>query len=199
MINLAKMVSFMLSPLFVLLPIPYILVEKVSNDYIYALKWTIFSYLFILAVAVFIVIGVYLRIFSNFDVSKREQRPMLFFFTAFTIFCYLMSLLVLNGPRILFIAVFAVVLGLIVISLVNHWIKASIHVATITSFLLLIGILYKGYYFFLLLLIPLLSWARVKTNEHTPLETAVGSVLGVLLTVVIYIISRVFLMGMIYN
>ena len=199
MINFAKAVSLLLSPLFVLLPVPYILVSRFTLDHIYALKWMVFSYAFILAVAIFVVIGVALGIFSNFDVSKREQRPLLFLFSGFTIFCYVLSIFILNGPKILFIAVFAIVLGLIVMSFVNRWIKASIHVATLTSFLMLVYYLYRGYFFLFLLLVPLLSWSRVKIKEHTIPETIVGGILGVLLTIIVYTISRYFLIGMIYN
>ncbi|MEK7517494.1 MAG: hypothetical protein AAB583_03005 [Patescibacteria group bacterium] len=199
MINFARSVSFLLSPLFVLLPIPYILVSRFTDNHIYAIKWMIFSYIFILAIAVFIGVGVLLGIFSNFDVSKREQRPLLFTFTALIIFSYLVSLLIFDGPKILFMAVFALILGLIIIAIVNQWVKASIHVAILTSSVLLMIILYKGYYFLFLLLIPLLSWARVKMREHTILETVVGSIFGVLLTVIVYVASRYFLIGMIYN
>ncbi|MBI2028344.1 MAG: hypothetical protein HYT07_01920 [Candidatus Levybacteria bacterium] len=199
MINVAKIISFLLSPLFILLPVPYILVEKVSSNHQYALKWTIFSYIFVLAVAVFILIGVKLKIFSNFDVSRKEQRPILFLFVAFTLLCYAISLLIFDGPKVLNIVVFAVVLGLIITNFINHWIKASIHLATVTSFLLLFGILHKGYYFLLLLLVPLLAWARIRSKEHTPLETLVGTLLGIFLTIAVYTFSRLFLMGMIYN
>lgn len=195
----AKAISFFLGPLFILLPVPYILVERVSQNYLYALKWTIFSYAFILSVAIFIIIGVLLGVFSNFDVSKREQRPLLFSFSAFAMFCYLLSLFILDGPKILLLALVAIVLGLIVIVVVNRWIKASIHLATATSVILFIGIVYKGYFFFLLSLIPLLAWARVKTKEHTPFETIIGVVLGVALTLIAYTISRQFFLEMIYN
>lgn len=199
MVKFAKAVSFFLGPVFILFPIPYILVERFTQDHFYALKWTIFSYAFILAVAVFVIIGVALKVFSNFDVSKREQRPLLFFFSAFAIFCYLLSLYILDGPKILFIAIFAIILGLIAIIVVNKWIKASIHMATATSVLLFIGIVYKGYFFLLLILLPLLAWSRVKTKEHTPLETLIGSVLGIVITLVVYIVSKQFFTRLIYN
>lgn len=199
MLSVAKAISFFLSPVFILLPIPFVLVAKFTQDYSYALKWTIFSYAFILAVAIFVIIGVMLGVFSNFDVSKREQRPLLFSFSAFAIFCYLLSLYILDGPKVLFIAIFAIILGLIVIVIVNRWIKASIHVATATSVLLFIGIVYKGYFFLLLFLIPLLAWARVKMKEHTPLETVIGSTLGIVITLVVYAISKQFFMSLIYN
>ena len=199
MMGFAKAVSFFLGPAFILLPIPYILVAKFTKDYSYALKWTVFSYAFILAVAIFVIIGVALKVFSNFDVSKREQRPLLFSFSAFVMFCYLLSLLILDGPKVLFIAFFAILLGLAVIVIVNKWIKASIHMATAISVLLFIGIVYKGYSLLLLTLIPLLAWARVKTKEHTPLETVIGSILGVVITLLVYTVSRRFFMGFILS
>jgi len=198
MMGFAKAVSFFLGPVFVLLPVPFILVSKFTQDYYYALKWTIFSYAFILSVAVFVIIGVLLGVFSNFDISKKEQRPLLFSFSAFVIFCYLVFLLILGGPKILFLALFAIILGLITIVVVNRWIKASIHVATATSVILLIGIIYKGYFFILLVFIPLLAWSRVKTKEHTVLETIIGSILGVTLTLIVYTISRQYFLNFIY-
>ncbi len=199
MLSVAKAVSFFLGPLFILFPVPFILVSKFTQNYYYALKWTVFSYAFILAVAIFVIIGVTLGVFSNFDVSKREQRPLLFSFSAFAMFCYLLSLFILDGPKILFIGFFALLLGLVIIVIVNKWIKASVHVATATSVLLFIGIVYKGYFFLLLFLIPLLAWARVKMKEHTSLETVVGSTLGIVITLIVYIISKQFFAGWIYN
>lgn len=199
MMGLARAISFLLGPVFILLPVPFILVSKFSESYYYALKWTIFSYAFILAVAIFVIIGVMLGVFSNFDVSKREQRPLLFAFSAFAIFCYLLSLIILDGPKVLFIALFAIILGLLVIVVVNRWIKASIHMATFTSVMLFIGIVYVGYYFLLLLLIPLLAWSRVKTKEHTPMETLIGTILGLVITLVVYLLSRQFFSGILYS
>jgi len=199
MVRFARWISFFLGPIFTLFPIPFILVAKFSKDYSYALKWTIFSYVFIMAVTLFVVMGVMFGVFSNFDVSKREQRPLLFSFCAFAAFCYLLTLLILNGPKVLFIALFAVVFGLIVAVIVNRWIKASIHMATLTSVVLFMGILYKGYFLFLFLLIPLLAWARVKMKEHTPAETVVGTILGIVITLIVYLISKQFFIGLIYS
>lgn len=199
MLKLAKAISFFLNPALILLPIPYVLVEKFTQDHYRALRWAVFSYTFILSVALFVIIGVLLGKFSNFDVSKREQRPLVFAFSGFAMFCYFISLLFFNGPKILFIALFAIVLGLIIIMIVNRWIKASVHLATFTSVMLFVGIIYGGYYFLPMLLTPLLAWARVKTKEHTMKETIVGSVLGVLITLTVYAVSRQFLLEMVYN
>lgn len=199
MMGFAKAISFFLGPVFILFPIPFILVSRFSRDYSYALKWAIFSYAFILAVVLFVIIGVVLGVFSNFDVSKREQRPLLFSFSVFAAFCYLLSLLILNAPKILYVGFFALVLGLTAIIIINRRIKASIHLATAAAVLLFVGIVYKGFFFLLLGLIPLLAWSRVKTKEHSPMETIIGSILGIVITLVVYMISKQFFLGMIYN
>lgn len=195
----AKAVSFFLGPLFMLFPVPFILVSKFANDYYYALKWTVFSYSFIIVVAIFVMIGVLLGFFSNFDVSKREQRPLLFSFSAFITLCYLLSLIIFDGPRILFLALFTIILGLIVLVVVNIKIKASIHLATATSVILLTIIAYRGYFLFLLPLIPILAWARIKTKEHTLSETVIGIILGVVLTVIVYTIGSKYFMALVSN
>lgn len=193
--TIAKAISFFLGPIFILFPVPFILVSKINQNYYSALKWSVFSYAFVLAVAVFVLIGVMLGKFSNFDVSKREQRPLLFLFSAFIMSCYLLSLIVLSAPKILYVGFFALLLGLVTIVIVNRWVKASIHLATATSVVLFMGIVYGGYYFLLLLLIPVLAWARIKTKEHTFMETAIGTILGLVLTLIVYIISRQLFLG----
>lgn len=198
MMAFAKIVSLLLGPFFALFPVLFISVAKFSNDYSHALKWTIFSYAFVVAVALFVIIGVMLGIFSNFDVSKREQRPLLFAFSGLAMFCYLIALIIFDGPKILFIDLSAIVLGLIIIIIVNKWIKASIHLATFTAVALFVGIVYKGYFFLALALIPLLAWSRIKMKEHSLRETIVGSILGIMITLIIYLITKQFFLGMIY-
>lgn len=199
MTKFATAISVILSPIFTLFLIPFILVAKLSQDYSHALKWAIFSYAFVLVVILFIAAGVMLGVFSNFDVSKREQRPLLFSFTAFVIFCYLLSLIILHAPKILFLVVFALIFGLTVFIIVNKWVKASIHVATATAVFLLTGILYKGYFFLLLFLVPLLAWSRIRTKKHSLRETIVGSALGIMITLIVYLITKQFFLGMFYN
>ena len=195
----ADVVSFLFGPLFSLLPIPFVLVSKSTQDYGYALKWTVISYSFVILVVIFISAGVLFGVFSNFDVSKRRQRPLLFSFSAFVIFCYLLTIVIFDGPKILYLGLLAVVLGLISIVIINQRIKASIHLASTTSVVLFLGIVYKGYFFLLLSIIPFLMWARVAAKEHTIKETIVGSILGIVITLVVYFVSKEFFSGMIYN
>jgi hypothetical protein len=193
----ANVVSFFFHPIIILFPVPFILVSKFSHDYSHALKWTIFSYAFVLAVALFVSAGVMFGFFSNFNVSKKEQRPLLILVSTIVVFCYLLSLIIFDGPKVLFAAVFAMIFGLAVYAVINKWIKASIHVAITTSVLILVGIAYGKYFFLLFALIPLLIWSRIKVKEHTLAETIAGSILGIVITLVVYLLSKQFFMGMI--
>lgn len=188
----AKAISFLLGPAFVMFPVPFILVEKFTEDYVYALKWAIFSYGFIVGAAISVGLGVLFGVFTNFDVSKREQRPLLFSILGLFMVFYLLSLIFLGAPKILFFGIVILIISLLIVVLVNMRIKASIHLAVLTSVLVLINIAYKGYFFFLFLLIPLLAWARIKAKGHTLLETIIGTILGLVITLVVYFASSNF-------
>ncbi len=188
--NLARFISLLSSPLVLFLPTPFILVFKETGNIFYSLKWTFFSYIFLFSVIFFVLLGMLVGFFSDYDVSKKEERPKLFAFVGIITFLYLGSLILLSGPKVLYLVIFGIILGVFTISLVNNWIKASIHTATVSAFTLSLVILF-GYMFIpALLLIPAMAWARVKIKKHTPLETLAGGFLGVILTIIVYMIGR---------
>src|SRR3989338_6049919 len=188
--NLARIISLSSSPFILLLPTPFILVFKETGNIFYSLKWTFFSYIFLFSVVFFVILGMLLGFFSDYDVSKKEERPKLFAFGGITTFLYLGSLILLSGPKVLYLVIFGIILGIFTISLVNNWIKASIHTATVSAFTLSLVILF-GYMFIpILLLIPAMAWARVKIKKHTPQEAIVGGFLGTVLTIIVYTIGR---------
>lgn len=189
--NLAKIISLLSSPSILLLPTPFVLVFKETNNIIYSLKWTFFSYIFLFSVVLFVLLGMLLGFFSDYDVSKKEERPKLFVFVGVITFMFLGSLILLDGPKNLFLATFGITLGVFIISIVNNWIKASVHTATVSAFTFSLIILF-GYIFIpALLLIPIMAWARVKIKRHTPQEAFVGGFLGIALTIIIYGINRI--------
>ena len=188
--NLARIISFLSSPFVLLLPTPFILVFKETGNIFYSLKWTFFSYIFLFSVVFFVLLGMFLGFFSDYDVSKKEERPKLFAFGGIITFLYLGSLILLNGPKVLYLVIFGIILGVFTISLVNNWIKASIHTATVSAFTLFLIILFGNMFIPILLLIPAMAWARVKIKKHTLQEALVGGFLGIVLTIIVYGIGR---------
>lgn len=190
--SLARFISFILNPLILLLTVPFFLLLRLGSDLNYALTWTAYTFFFLIALTLFIRECVKRGIFTNMDVSKREQRPLLFNVSILMTFIYLAGLYLFDGPQILVVITVGVMLGILLSSIINTRIKASMHVATISALIFTTAIVFSGYYLFLLFLIPLVAWARLKIKRHTLSETVVGGLLGVLLSLCIYALVRTF-------
>lgn len=186
----ARAISDIFNPVVLLLPVPYLLVLHRTLDTAYSFRWAFFSWLFLLAIGLVMIYLVRRGVFSDLDVSRREQRPLLFLLSGGLTFAYCMSVFVLNGPRVLMVTALGILIGIFVLSIINTRLKASIHLATISALLTALGVVYGGAYASLFLLIPVIGWARVKTHRHTVSETIVGSILGALLTLFMYILVK---------
>lgn len=192
--SLARLLSSVFNPVILFLPIPYLVVLRTTDNIEVAIKWTFFSWIFIFSIAAFIYYQVKRGRFSNFDVSDRKDRPLLFSFVAIVSFIYISTLLILNGPISMILITIGIILGLVILDIINKYVKASIHVASVTCILLSITILAGFQYVFVLILIPFVAWSRVRLKRHTPVETIIGAIFGVCLTLFMYgIIKYVFL------
>ncbi len=190
---LAHFISLLFNPVFLLLPIPYLLVVRETGDPIYALKWTIFSLFFIVLIGIFMGYAVRRGYFTDFDVSKKEQRPLLFLFVGLVSIIYFLSLLYLQGPVVLFIVLAGVLFSVLVFSFLNTRIKASIHLATVSALIFSLSILYSDVFLLLLILIPIVAWSRIHIKRHTLQETIVGTATGVIVTFLFYVVFKLVL------
>src|SRR3989344_7062012 len=136
-LNLAHIISIISNPLVLFVPVPYLLVYHYSNDRLSAFSWTLISFVFLSFVGAFVLYQVEKGKFSDLDVSRREQRPRLFFAVGIAGVIYLLTLTVLNGPPVLYIATIGIMLSIFFVSVINTKIKASIHMATITAMILI--------------------------------------------------------------
>jgi len=187
---LARIISGVSNPVFLSIPMSYALVFKSRGDLLYALAWTFVSILFASLVGVFVVLAVRKGVFSDFDISKRQERTPIFIFTGLLSVFYFLIVFLLNGPRVLLIALGALLLGVIIADIINRKIKASIHLAVFSSFSVIMGILYGGIFWVLLLIVPLVAWSRIKLKKHEPLETIVGGLVGIIIVLMLYVVVK---------
>ncbi len=187
---IANAISILSNPFLLLIPAPFLLVYRVSHDSAYAFYWALISLIFFGFIGMFILYEVKKGTFSDVDVSRREQRPFLFLAIGIAVVMYLLILIILNGPVILYLAAFGFILGIFFITVINRKIKASIHVATITALLLIFGFLY-GVQPIFFLLIPVIGWSRVVIKRHTVSEVIVGSIIGGGLTLLMYGVVKI--------
>ena len=141
-----------------------------------------FGLITILAVAILSIIIIYLvkkKVFINFDVSKQEQRPLLYFLEFSTTLIYLSVIYYLHAPIILIAQTLAVLLVLLALSLVNKFTKASGHIAILSAAVTMLIFIYGIVFILGFLVIGLVSWSRLELERHLLKEVIVGLIIGV--------------------
>ncbi len=193
MIKLAKFITFIFHPMVLVAPAVFFIILGSGGDYYLALLWSGITLVFELIVASYILLGIKKGFFSNFDVSKRKQRIYLFPFIILIGAVFFLSLLILNGPKVLLLAISYFIVALVIISLVNLKIKASIHVGSITAALISSIFFFGPIFTPVLVLIPIMAWARIIEKRHTLREAIVGFILGTILAFLGIIIVQYFI------
>lgn len=188
----AEFISFLFHPVFLLLTAPFLIVYRTTNNLHISLLWFVISLFFILFVVMYVLVGVKHGKFSNIDMSNRKQRKPAYILAIGVILFYTAIIVLLNGPVQLFISVLSILAGATVLMIANMRIKASVHIASITAFVLSIAILFGGQFIFLLLVIPLVGWSRFMLKRHTLQEMMVGGSIASILIMTLYILLKVF-------
>lgn len=185
MIHLAQFISFLFNPLMFMLVLPYAVVFRQTENMLYALKWQLFTSLFVFAMALIFLFGKWQGIFSDLDVSKREERPRMFFMVFAIATAYLLTAVFFKG--ILFpvsIIAFGVCVAVVAFTIINYRVKASGHVAVACAFIFTVGSLYGlGAFWATFWIVPLVAWSRILLRKHTLREVVTGGLLGTVITV----------------
>lgn len=188
----AKFLSYLFHPILFFLIMPFFVVYRQTESSLYAIKWMVFSSVFILFGVMAILFETLKGDFSDFDISQKEQR-MKFYMIMFIIgFVYLFAALYFKGIFFpLSIISLGIALGLIIFAFVSHYIKASIHVAVASAFVATIALLYKnGSIIEIGLIVPLIAWARIILKRHTLFEVFIGGLLGIVITLITFFLGK---------
>ena len=159
----------------------------------YAIKWTFFTAAFLLIIGLTVLFALKKGYFTDLDISRREQRPLLFLLLSVFSILYFCVLFYFDGPLVLFISLGGIFFSILVFAFINTRVKASIHVASISALIFSFSILYSGVFFLFLFLIPLIAWSRLFLKKHTAEEVLVGGVVGILIPLVIFLVFKVLL------
>lgn len=179
----ARIFTFVIHPATLTIPTVFLIMFHEVGKVSIAITWTLASMVFIAIIGMFILYGVKERFFSNVDISIRRQRVILYAFIISVVLLGVLLISLFRGPTILIYSGIFLVLSLIVFDIINVRIKASVHVASIATFSIILCGLYGGWAYLTLLFIPLIAWARIVQKRHTLEETIVGAISGSVLTI----------------
>jgi hypothetical protein len=188
----AKIISLIFHPVVFFLLMPYVLVYKHTASPLYALKWQVFSAGFIAVGLALFLIGRFKGLFSDEDIYIKEERHFFYAIAWMLAFVYLIAAWYFKGSLFpMSIVSLGIVMAIVIFDIVNYFIKASIHMATVTAFVTTITMLYGIQAFLLSVgLIPLLAWSRLTLRRHSKQEIIAGTLLGFMVTVLTFIIGR---------
>ncbi|MBO3768850.1 MAG: hypothetical protein QXS51_04905 [Thermoproteota archaeon] len=125
----------------------------------------------------------YLRLKGKTDIfmSERSRRPRHFIpgLLGYTLSAFFFKSRGMSLLAVTSVAYFSTSLVLLFFTLKT---KISIHVSGLATVGMLIYYFYGLPGLIVLMLLPLLAWARVNTGEHTYLQTVLGALVGLIVT-----------------
>lgn len=182
--RLAKAISAIFHP-FLLAPLTFAFLLYQSP---LSLEWKLY-YLFLILLAVDIIpfIAVYTLKrqgkTSSLDVPERQRRLQPFFIS---VGGYLLSWLMLwwlKAPVQVVVLMWIYAINTLIATLITCYWKISIHGMAFSGPVAALGWLINPHFFWLLLALPLIGFARVTLRAHSWAQVIVGFVLGFLLTI----------------
>jgi len=191
--RLAKLTSIVFHPILFIIIIPFLVVYHTTADVLYGLKWVIFAifFLFLFLFVFFLLQPV--EFLTDFDLSQKQKRPVFYTISLLFSVVFFIAAIVLKGMFFpLTIVSLGIILGIVVFELANFYLKVSIHTAVATAFVLTFGTLYGLWAFIAFCWLPfVMVWSRVSQKKHTLLEATTGMVLGGIVTLITFALSRV--------
>jgi membrane-associated phospholipid phosphatase len=172
--QLARLLSIVFNPMFVGVA-AYLVVGAYAPAS--GLAWAGLTVLLqVLPPLMFYLVQLRRGVFSDVDVSVREERNQLYLFSSASVLVSIAVLVAMGVPRpLLALAVGTLALG-VVCGIVNLFWKISMHAAGMGS-LATVALLYVGPLGLALWgLAAAVGWARVRTRNHTPLQVLAGFV-----------------------
>lgn len=189
---LAEFLSLALHPVIFFLIMPFLIVYRYTENQMSAIKWELFSAFFVILAVGFVFFEKRRGVFSDYDLSKKEERYAFYRFLLIFGIIYIGVSLFFKG--ILFpmsLIALGIVVGLLIIEIVNRYKKASVHICVACAFATTMGLLYDVTFFLAtFFIISILTWSRLVLKKHTISEIFTGGLLGVLITLLTFIVGR---------
>jgi hypothetical protein len=139
----AEFISVLFHPILLCLSMPFLVVYRQTGNSEAALKWGLFSAIFILGAGIWVFWEHFAGKLSDYDLSKRRERRLFYAIAMFLAVVYL-SLSVIYGGIFspLSMITVGIIIGIIFFELVNTKIKASVHIGIASAWIVSLGILF---------------------------------------------------------
>ncbi len=191
--RIANLTSHILSPFLVGLALILLVSFESTTSIFDALKWSLI--LVVVSILPIYLVVIYLVRNNRLDsvfANVRQQRTKIYVLTVILAGLGCIILLSAKAPLMLaalFVAGFS---GTIIFMCINFRWKISLHTAFTTASVTLLVILYGFTAAAAIVLIPLVAWARIELDHHSPVEAVTGALLATsILVTVLYLFGLI--------
>lgn len=118
--------------------------------------------------------------------SNRLERRDVQFAWFFGSVLFLFTAYLLEAPRLLVALSTTMLLLSFLITIATLFWKVSVHMVGVSLFVLLLLLVYSPSFLWVVILIPVVGWARIKISAHTLTQVTVGSIVTILVTYTVF-------------
>jgi hypothetical protein len=177
--TLARLTTNIINPFLTSFIVIVLLAFRGTDSTGEALKWAAIALAFsVLPLLVAVYYLVRLKKLDGFYANPRRQRVGVYLLASAVGAAGYVTLWRLGAP-VLLVALFAAGLASIVVFMVINMLwKISLHAAFMTGAAAVLIIVYGGAAAWTVLLIPVVTWARVTLKQHSPAQAGLGAILS---------------------
>ena len=189
--HIARLTSIIVNPFIVHIIMILIISFKSADSTAEGVKWFLIS-VAISTVPVFIIV-LYLVRHNRVDslfIKVRAQRDKVYVLSSVLLGIACAVLFFLRAPVILLAVFVAIFITGLVFACVNRWWKISVHVASLAAAVTALIFLYGSVAAWAILLIPLVAWARVEMEHHSPAQVLAGGMLSSLILLSVFLFFK---------
>ncbi|MFQ6116553.1 MAG: hypothetical protein ACE5NG_21050 [bacterium] len=181
--RLASLLSLLFSPFVVPIAAIVLLVRVYAQTWEQFLLWASISVLFVNVLPfLYIYIMVKLGKLTDIHVVVREQRKAPLLFTLLSALVGVFILHLLGAERGIIYLGIAYIVNAIVFLIISQFWKISLHCGVIAGCVTALAYIVTPKMAFLLFLIPIVAWARIRRKRHTLIQTFAGAVIAIIVT-----------------
>lgn len=183
----ARIVSYIFDGSYISIPVFIIICFIVTEDMFIALRWALLCILFGLLVPnLYILFLLKSNRIEDIHLPDREDRIRPLIITNVSYLLGYFILHVLSAPLFLR-SMFAIyVVSTLILTIITFFWKISFHTSWVTFVVITFCVLLGVRALFLLFLIPLVGWTRVKIERHTTMQVVMGSLVSAVTSLFIY-------------
>ncbi|MCG9129482.1 hypothetical protein JT359_17985 [Candidatus Poribacteria bacterium] len=123
---------------------------------------------------------------GNLHLHAKEERLIPLCFVVLSLIFGTIILYKVGATHKIILACLAYIANSIVFSAITPLWKISFHTSVTTGCIMVLVFLVNTSFIWLFLLIPLIAWARIYRERHTFLQTAVGTILAIINTALVF-------------